>query len=521
MLLYATDLVVTVGARTLLKTEKLEVHDGDRIGLIGKNGVGKTTLFKVLAGIVPAESGKIERYAQVEYVPQLKRQDVEKSGGEITQQYIQTAFSKQSGVLLADEPTTHLDTKHIEWVENTLNHWQGAFIVISHDRTFLDHVCNVIWEIEDETIKIYPGNYSKYKQLKEQQEEQAWAEYEKYIAKKKQLEIALRLKTDKAARATKKPKQTSQSEAKITGAKPYFAKKQKKLHQAAKAMESRIEKLEKVEKPFEEPPLKMELPNEAKMKNRTIVQVNELEGRIGSRLLWNPVSFSIQAGEKVAIVGNNGTGKTTLINKILRREDGVKVSPVCQIGYFRQDLSLLDEDRSILDNVMEGSKQSETMIRTVLARLHFRRDDVYKKVKVLSGGERVKVALAKIFVSDSNTLVLDEPTNFLDIEAMEALEKLLIDYEGTLLFVSHDRMFVEKIANKILEIKDQQIIIRDSFNVESKEVEEVGTRDEQLLVIETKITDVLSRLSTEPSPGLEEEFQRLVQEKKKLLEGKK
>src|SRR5690606_2983889 len=137
------------------------------------------------------------------------------------------------------------------------------------------------------------------------------------------------------------------------------------------------------------------------------------------------------------------------------------------------------------------------------------RDDVYKKVKVLSGGERVKVALAKIFVSDSNTFVLDEPTNFLDIEAMEALEKLLIDYEGTLLFVSHDRMFVEKIANKILEIKDQQIIIRDSFNVESKEVEEVGTRDEQLLVIETKITDVLSRLSTEPSPGLEEEFQRL------------
>ena len=174
-----------------------------------------------------------------------------------------------------------------------------------------------------------------------------------------------------------------------------------------------------------------------------------------------------------------------------------------------------------MDNVREGSKQSETMIRTVLARLHFRRDDVYKKVKVLSGGERVKVALAKIFVSDSNTLVLDEPTNFLDIEAMEALEKLLIDYEGTLLFVSHDRMFVEKIANKILEIKDQQIIIRDSFNVESKEVEEVGTRDEQLLVIETKITDVLSRLSTEPSPGLEEEFQRLVQEKKKLLEGKK
>jgi len=169
--------------------------------------------------------------------------------------------------------------------------------------------------------------------------------------------------------------------------------------------------------------------------------------------------------------------------------------------------------------VQSTSKRGEDLIRTVLARLHFYHDDVYKPVGVLSGGERVKVAFAKLFVSDLNTLVLDEPTNFLDTEAVEALESLLQDYEGTIIFVSHDRQFIEKIATRILEIKKQKIhIFEGSYPqyVEQQKPEKDNSKSDQLLLLETKITEVLSRLSIEPSSELEMEFQRLLKEKREL-----
>src|SRR5690606_37422181 len=209
------------------------------------------------------------------------------------------------------------DTDHIEWVENALKNWDGAFIVVSHDRAFLDATCNQIWDIEDGELHFYRGNYSDYKHQKELKEKQHQESFEKYQAKKKQLERALMLRDQKAQRATKKPKKTSASEAKITGAKPYFAKKQKKLHQTAKAIETRLEKLEKVDKPFEHKPLVMELPNADKIVNRTLIRVNNLEGKIDGKLLWEKFSFEVKSGEKVAIVGPNGSGKTTLLRKLI------------------------------------------------------------------------------------------------------------------------------------------------------------------------------------------------------------
>ena len=190
-----------------------------------------------------------------------------------------------------------------------------------------------------------------------------------------------------------------------------------------------------------------------------------------------------------------------------------------KIGYFSQNLNILDLKESILENVRSTSKQDETLIRTVLAWLHFRRDDVYKKVEVLSGGERVKVALAKVFVSDINTLVLDEPTNFLDIEAVEALESLLQEYEGTVIFVTHDRRFVQKLATRILEIKNREIRFLDRLDEEKRQPgrqKEKDAGEDRRLLIETKISEVLSRLSVEPSEELEKEFQRLLAEKKEI-----
>ncbi len=162
MLLKAKDVTIRAGAKTLIEIQDLEIYDGDRIGLVGKNGAGKTTLLKTLAGLLPLESGAIERFGKIEYLPQLKEQEADKSGGEITQQFIQRAFSKQAGILFADEPTTHLDIQHIEWVENSLQHWKGAYVVVSHDRAFLDRVCHKIWEIDEQKLRVFKGNYEQY-----------------------------------------------------------------------------------------------------------------------------------------------------------------------------------------------------------------------------------------------------------------------------------------------------------------------------------------------------------------------
>ncbi|MFC4402154.1 Vga family ABC-F type ribosomal protection protein [Gracilibacillus xinjiangensis] len=519
MLLQAKQLNISVQARTLIEIDALEVHEGDRIGLVGKNGTGKTTLLHTIAGKLEPEQGDIFRYTKIELLPQLKQPDGHKSGGEITQNYIQQAFTRKLGLLLADEPTTHLDTKHIEWVEQMMKNWRGAFIVVSHDRAFLDAVCTKIWEVNNGTIREYNGNYQAFQIKKQQELQQQEQAYENYRTKKQQLERALDLKEQKANRATKKPKHTSQSEAKITGAKPYFAKKQKKLQQTAKAIETRLEKLEKVAKPFEEKSIEMELPHQAKVKGRNLIQVRHLSGRVGDKKLWKDANFLIKGGDKVAVIGENGCGKTTLIRKLLAEDHHVVISSACQIAYFKQDLSLLDLNKSIIENVKETTKHDETLVRTVLARLHFFRDDVYKTVRVLSGGERVKVSLAKIFLSDSNTLVLDEPTNFLDLEAMEALEKLLINYDGTVFFVSHDRRFVEKVATKIISIEEQKLIFFDGNYQQFKNRSQMGKKDdlaEQKLLIETKITDVLSRLSIGPSEALEKEFQSLLKQKQAL-----
>src|SRR5699024_8315303 len=235
----------------------------------------------------------------------------------------------------------------------------------------------------------------------------------------------------------------------------------KKLHKTGKSLETRLEKLEKIDKPFEETPLKMDIPYQEKLAGKTLIRMENVSGKVGNQTLWKRANFMIKGGDKLAIIGENGSGKTSLIRKIIADDDGIHQSSACQIAYFKQDLSILNINKSILENVQESSPHNETLIRTVLARLHFFREDVYKKVNNLSGGEQVKVTLAKLFLSNSNTLVLDEPTNFLDIEALEALESLLSEYEGTIIFVSHDRRFVEKIATKMVEIKDRQLTFFD------------------------------------------------------------
>ncbi|MCO7175737.1 Vga family ABC-F type ribosomal protection protein [Sporolactobacillus kofuensis] len=520
ILIEASDIKHYIKERLLLDVKQLHIHQGDRIGLVGRNGCGKTTLLNILSKKIVPEEGTVIQQTKCTLLPQLKRTDTTKSGGEVTQAYIQKALLDHSELLLADEPTTNLDTDHIEWLERKLGEWQGAFVIVSHDRAFLDARCTTIWEIDEGKVNVYPGNYSAYARQKEIEHAEQQSAYESYEKKKRQLEEALTLKKRKAQRATKKPKNLSGSEARIIGAKPYFAKKQKKLQQTVASIETRLEKLEKVDKVKEIQPLTMDLPNADTFKNRIILRVEDVSGRIGERILWHKMSFLVRGGDRFAIIGPNGSGKTTLLKKIINGAPGITQSPSMKIGYFSQNLTILNEEQSIIENIRVTSKQEETLIRTVLARMHFYRDDVYKRVGVLSGGERVKVALTKVFLSDINTLILDEPTNYLDMEAAGALESLLKEYEGTVIFVSHDRRFIENVASRILEIRNQTIHVFDGtyrqFKRDQLHEKNRDDKKEKKLLLETKISEVLSRLSIEPTEELETEFQNLLTEKKKL-----
>lgn len=506
--------------RLLLDIPSFHVHDFARIGLVGGNGSGKTTLLKIIAGELSADEGLIIPYTKIKLVPQFKRMDGTKSGGEITQQYLQQAFNHHAGLLLLDEPTTHLDQEHIEWLEKKLDDYKGALMLVSHDRTFLNQLCTEIWEIDAGILSTYKGNYTDYREQKELERKTQQFAYEKYEKEKQQLEVAIREKEKKAQRATKKPKNLSSSEARLKGAKPYFANKQKKLRKTVSAFETRMEQLEKVEKPKKLPVIQMDILNEETIRGQVMIRAEQVSGKVGDRPLWNQTSFYVRGGEKLAVIGANGVGKTTLLKKIIHQE--LTISPAVKIGYFAQNLTVLDEEKTILENVQSSSKQSETLIRTVLARMYFSGEDVHKKVHVLSGGEKVKVALSKIFLSDVNCLVLDEPTNFLDIQSLEALETLLQAYEGTVIFVTHDRMFTRKIATKILAISNQEITVFDGTYdaYEDRLNEQIKkSHEDELLLLETKISDVLSRLSIEPSEELEKIFQSLIKEKR-ILESK-
>lgn len=515
-----------IGIRDLLNVEKLQVQDRQRIGLIGPNGSGKTTLFNILNGDVEADVADFHINGSVTLLPQLKKTDTNKSGGEVTQAYILEALARNPKLLLADEPTTNLDTSHTEWVEKQFRSFQGAILLISHDRTFLDELCDMIWELDEGQITEYSGNYSAYVQQKENERKHQQKEYEKFQQKRQQLEDAIGLKERQAQRAGKSQKKLTSSEARdASGVSPHHQTIQKGLHQNRKALEKRLEKLEVVERPEDEMPIQMKLPNEKSFKNKVMIRAEQIKGEVGDRELWEPTTFFIKGGAKVGLIGPNGSGKTTLIRQIIANEtEQLYCSPAMKIGYFAQNLNLLETERTILENVKQDAIQNETLIRTVLAQLGFYRDDVYKKIAVLSGGERVKVSLAKLLVGDYNTLILDEPTNYLDVYALEALETLLQNYEGTLLFVSHDRHFVSEIADNILAFEDGQL---EWFKGDYKTFlnrDDSSERDmhaEELAAIEMKITRVLSDLShpllaTPDKEALDQEFQALLKQKRHL-----
>ncbi|EQE84102.1 ATP-binding cassette domain-containing protein [Clostridioides difficile] len=508
--------------KLILDIDKLEILENDKIGLVGSNGQGKTTLLKAILGEIEIDEGYTYLTGSYSYISQSENNietcshSKEKSllnapdkfeeylsGGEKVKLKIADALSNKKNIIIADEPTSNLDKKSIGVLEDMFKRHEGALLLISHDRRFLDELCTTILELEDGKLKAYKGNYTDYLMQKDEEVKRTDFEYQKYVKEKKRLEKALLYKKALSDGIRKTPKRMGNSEARLH--KMGGQTNKKKLDSNVKAIKSRIDKLEVKNKPKVSKEMNIKIQDGMEIISKNLVEVKDMTLKLENKLLLDNVSFKIKRGKKIALLGDNGCGKSTLIKEILvDKNDDIKINNKVKVGYFDQNQSLLDEEKSVLYNTKVNSSFDESFIRINLSLFGFKGDDVYKKVKVLSGGEKVKIALCKIILEDNNFLVFDEPTNYLDIKSMEALEKALINTDKTMLIVSHDRVFVSHICNYIIEIKDAKIrefdcnyeeyIINRNKKTPSRESQ---AKKENLLILENRLTTVISMLSIE------------------------
>ena len=467
MILQAKNLWKEYGDRRLLTIDHLVIEEGDRIGLIGPNGAGKSTLLGILAGRIPPDAGQVNRLCPIAEIRQTGEADGEwdgqyasqlgigkweaKSGGERTRAAIAAAFSQHAPLLFADEPTTSLDMGGVRKLEGMLAGYRGAVLMVSHDRALLDAVCTSIWELEEGKVRVFAGNYSQWREQKEREREYAAFEYTQYQREKKRL-TGLAEELGRQSRAMKKPpKRMGSSEWMLY--KGTAAIQQGHVQSRRRAVQSRLEHLEEKEKPAELPHVSMKLPAKSRIRAPFAATVRDLTVAYGEREILSQVHFQVESGKRTFLVGDNGAGKTTLIRAIAEKRAGISLPGEVTMGYFSQDLDTLRPERTVLENVLEDAALPQHICRAVLANLYMSREDMGKKVSVLSGGERVKTALAKVLVSGCNFLILDEPANHMDIYTLEGLERLLADYDGTLLAISHDRAFVSRLADRIFLLK--------------------------------------------------------------------
>lgn len=516
LLLRAERIKKIYGDRIVLDIEELSVYTGDRIGVVGANGAGKTTLFQLLAGELEPEEGRTERYGAVAYCRQFENDSLqmtekekdasqetgkeisvwqvpermntdEISGGELMRRKLAEAFAGEGHVLLLDEPTANLDSQGIRTLLNQLKNVE-TFLCISHDRVLLDEACTSILEVAGGKVKMYPGNYQEYERQKEEERQKAQRDYEAYTQEKERLEVVYRQKRESAERMRKIPANMSPREARL---RDFLAStgrnssgKQKSMDRAADNVKKRLEHMEVKEKPRKEISMRLDFKRTDPPESRRVLEVKGLDFSYGERVLFEKVSFSLTNRKKTALLGPNGSGKTTLLS--LLEEAGrderseIRLAPKVRLGVLAQNLKQLNPDKTVLENAMTESVQLPAVAKNVLAGLLFGPDDWQKKAAVLSGGERIKLGFAMLLLSRANVLLLDEPTNYLDLPSIKALEKQLIQYEGTVLFVSHDRAFVQNAAQEILQIENREII-KFTGTLEEWELEQKRRRDAETL----------------------------------------
>ena len=494
-----------------------QIDQGERVGLLGKNGAGKTTLFKILTGELDWDDGEVHiapgkgvgLISQIPvYPPEYTVEDVlqtafgrlhdmekemeeltvrmgqdsdpallrrydaltaafEAGGGydtvtplnkvcnglEISQGMRGQLFSSLSGgektrvnlarliledtdILLLDEPTNHLDLRATEWLEEYLDRYKGTVLAISHDRWFLDRVVKRVIEIQEGKAEFYEGNYSFYVVEKEHRYQEKLKQYEKEQAKIEQLE--------KAAEQLR----------------VWAYSGNDKTFKRAQSMEKRIERLRTTDKPTKERRLDIKF-GEREFRGDEVLTIKELKKSFDGRTLFDHVNLEVVGGERIALLGDNGTGKSTLLKILLKEEEPdsgkLKMGPTVKVGYLPQIIHFSHPERNLVDTMIYEQDCSTQTARNRLAAFNFRGEDVFKPVSALSGGEQSRLRLCMLMDEKINLLILDEPTNHLDIASREWIEDAVADYEGNLLFVSHDRYFIKQFATRIWMLEDGHI----------------------------------------------------------------
>lgn len=504
-----------IGARAIYEDVSLQIKPKDKIGLIGANGTGKSTLLKLINGDITPDEGSIsksndctlgylnqdllsyqsadsilavamEAFAEANQVQRemdailhkmetdyneelvykltalqerfesldgysiqsqtekileglgFRTEDLTKplknfSGGWRMRVMLAKLLLQKPALLMLDEPTNHLDLPSIQWIEQYLSSYEGATIVVSHDREFLDHTCNMIVEVRNQDLEIYQGNYSYFLEEKELRSEILKNTYENQQAKIKQTEKFIERFRAKAS-------------------------KSRQVQSRVKALE-RMDVIEEI--PDEEAKVLFRFQLRTQP-GRNVVQLDRINKSYGDLHILKNATARVERGDKIALIGANGKGKSTLLRIICNEEDfegeHVLGHQVESYSYAQHQLESLTVENTVLDELKSmGSAKTETELRSILGCFLFSSDDVFKKIKVLSGGERARVALAKTLVSQSNFLLLDEPTNHLDMTSVNRLIQAISQYEGTVVLISHDRHFVRQTANKIWWIEDLEI----------------------------------------------------------------
>lgn len=358
------------------------------------------------------------------------------SGGQKTRVALGRLLLTKPDIILLDEPTNHLDMDSIAWLEGYLINYDGSVIIVAHDRYFLNRVVTKIIELDNGILSVYQGNYTEYSSKRAMIRE---AKMKAYLNQQQEIR---------------------HQEEVITKLKSFNREKSIRRAESREKMLNKIELLEKPTEVNDEMRIQLE-PNV--ISGNDVLTVKDLKKSFGDNLLFDHIGFEVKRGERVAIIGGNGTGKTTILkilNGILAPDEGeVSLGSKVHIGYYDQEHQVLHMEKTLFDELQDTYPyMNNTQIRNILAAFLFTGDDVYKRVKDLSGGERGRVSLAKLMLSEANFLILDEPTNHLDITSKEILEGALVNYTGTVLYVSHDRYFINKTATRILDLTNQTLV---------------------------------------------------------------
>ena len=520
MILSCNNITKTFGTDTILSDCSFHIEEREKAAIVGPNGAGKSTLLKIIMGRLPADDGTVtiskdktlgylaqhqnlssdgtiydellsvkkdiialeekireteqqmknatgeqldtllDQYTKMNHQFELENGYAYQSeivgvlkglgfteddfslpvntlsGGQKTRVALGKLLLSKPDIILLDEPTNHLDMESIRWLENYLLGYNGSVIIVAHDRYFLDRIVTKIIEIENTHVTVFSGNYTAYADKKKILRNMQLKEYLNQQREiKHQQEVITKLKQFNREKSIKR----------------------------AESREKMLDKLEVVDKPAEiNDKMNIEL-NPSVISGNDVLSVSHLSKAFDDNTLFTDISFDIKRGERVALIGNNGTGKTTIlkiINDILPADSGeIKLGSKVTIGYYDQEHHVLDPDKTLFDELQDAYPDlNNTQIRNTLAAFLFTNDDVVKYIRELSGGERGRVSLAKLMLSNANFLILDEPTNHLDMVSKEILENALNSYTGTVLYVSHDRYFINTTATRIIELVGQTTV---------------------------------------------------------------